>query len=491
MRLLPLFSSVSNSSAARGKPAVRRSVHRARRRLGYESLEGRALLAVTFDSAQDFETAGSATASEIAITSTGETYLSGGLAATTVDLDPGHAYADNRDIVQGPGGYIAKYNVDQSLAWARVITNSSTPPFSPFALAVDAAGAVYASRYFVGTAQLGTLSLSAPPTGNNDDFLIAKIAGDGAPQWIVSDGISQSGILRDIAVDPQGQFLYFVGHRSAPISGTVGTKPHGYIGRLDLTQAAPTHAWRKELQANVNAGSRSWGVTIDAAGNAVTAGWLFGTADFDPHPSKTLTLGLSNGSNSAGYVWKLKPDGSLGFAATFQGNNADAQGRDVAVDAAGNMLVAGVFRGTVDFDPGKAKVTLSNNSTAFNGYLAKLTSTGAYGYAKNLGVGGAYEVELDAAGSIYVGRTNEILKLNASGVLQQTITVSVAATAGNPDVSVSSAFAIDRTHNRLHVFGGFDGALHTNPDDDGNPATPALESSNPNFSDLFWLTFNL
>jgi hypothetical protein len=83
----------------------------------------------------------------------------------------------------------------------------------------------------------------------------------------------------------------------------------------------------------------------------------------------------------------------IGFAVNAQGNLAwakrlggggDDHGNSVAVDGSGNVYTTGYFNGTVDFDPGAGTFTLTavTNSDI---YVSKLSSTGAFIWAKQLG----------------------------------------------------------------------------------------------------------
>ena len=79
--------------------------------------------------------------------------------------------------------------------------------------------------------------------------------------------------------------------------------------------------------------------------------------------------------------------------------------RAVAVDAAGNVAIAGKFRGTVDFDPGPGVFELTSATIADN-YLASYTPAGALRFVVPLGSGGSGLSErglaFDAAGNVFV-----------------------------------------------------------------------------------------
>lgn len=478
----------TDSASNRHVPSRRRGSRRPRP-LRVESLEGRELLAVVFQSAMELDTPGQAEASAVAAGPNGETYLAGtNYHSDPFDLDPANVYSDNRDIVQTQGGFVAKYNADQTLAWVNLVTRSnvdSTP--SAFHLAVDGDGDVYVQAHFYDDVQLGSLSLTADYF--NGDNLIAKISAAGEPQWMVSDGVANAHFVSDIAVTPAGDAVYFGGRGVVP--ETLSQRHYAYVSKLDGDGAA---VWTKTATpartTNNFALNAVNSLTIDSAGNPIAVGRVGGQTDFDPG-SGTLTLGVKNGDAQA-FVWKLTSGGSLGWAGAFTGGQASAN--DVAIDGAGNVLVVGNFTGTVDFNPntGKNAVNKLTSDAAGDSFLARLSSTGVYLSAYNVGiagVGGATsQVALDSAGFIYVGRGAEILKLNASGVLLQTVSLSVAPIAPDPTTSLSFRFAIDAASNRLLLFGQFEGDLYTTPDNDGNPSTPLFSSTD---GDLFWATFEI
>ncbi|MBL7990826.1 MAG: T9SS type A sorting domain-containing protein [Candidatus Kapabacteria bacterium] len=124
------------------------------------------------------------------------------------------------------------------------------------------------------------------------------------------------------------------------------------------------------------------GVETDAAGNVYVTGY-FGSetdanprsADFNPAGGGTLRTQsgfdafLAKYDKNGQYLWSLALGNSAG--------NTEERAWDIAVDAAGNSVIAGAFSGTVNFNPlGAAQRTLSagdNNSALF---IAKYSPTG-------------------------------------------------------------------------------------------------------------------
>jgi VCBS repeat-containing protein len=99
----------------------------------------------------------------------------------------------------------------------------------------------------------------------------------------------------------------------------------------------------------------------------------------------------------------LVPTVRFGFGFGIGATDAD-EGRAVAADSAGNVYIAGSFRGTIDFDPGLAVVNLISASGNDDIFVAKYTSSGALAWARRMG-GGASDIPrsiaVDNAGNVY------------------------------------------------------------------------------------------
>src|SRR5206468_194835 len=79
----------------------------------------------------------------------------------------------------------------------------------------------------------------------------------------------------------------------------------------------------------------------------------------------------------------------------------------LAADAAGNIVMTGAFRGSVDFDPGSGThVMRSGGGRSFiNTYLLRLTSSGSFSFVHKLGgefTDVANAMTLDTSGNIYL-----------------------------------------------------------------------------------------
>ena len=99
------------------------------------------------------------------------------------------------------------------------------------------------------------------------------------------------------------------------------------------------------------------------------------------------------------------PDGSLRrIRLRFSDWHADAFAGSVATDAMGSVYVTGLFRNTVDFDPGPGTFNLTSLGQS-DVFVAKYSSSGALVWARSLGAATAASVNAIATaadGSIYV-----------------------------------------------------------------------------------------
>lgn len=121
-------------------------------------------------------------------------------------------------------------------------------------------------------------------------------------------------------------------------------------------------------------------LAVDNLGNSYSTGAFRNTVDFDPG---TGTTNLTSAGQEDVYVVKIDAFGSLVWAVSIGGTGGDI-GNEIAVDASGNVYVAGEFESTVDFDPGSGTSNLSSPASTAS-FIVKLTSTGTYDWARMIG----------------------------------------------------------------------------------------------------------
>lgn len=177
------------------------------------------------------------------------------------------------------------------------------------------------------------------------------------------------------------------------------------------------------------------------------------------------------------------------WAKSFGGTTYD-DGYAVCTDPSGNVINVGSFNGTVDFDPGPSIFNLTSTPGTDDIYIVKLTSAGAFVWAKRIGGTGnevGSDVTTDASGNIYtIGsftgtvdfdpnattvnvtsagkRDVFILKLNSAG------NYVWAKQIGGINDDWGNALDLDATAN-IYATGTFSGSCDFNPSATTNTAT--------------------
>ena len=182
-----------------------------------------------------------------------------------------------------------------------------------------------------------------------------------------------------------------------------------------MATTAQNFEWAKILGGP--AGGTGKDIVVDATGNVYTVGdygynVFTGPADFDPGPA-TFNFTLPQ-NGSASFFSKLNSNGNFVWARSFPSISGvgGVICRVIAFDQAGNLVVAGLFNGTADFDlgPGIFNLTASepfgpspNNPLDF--FVAKYTPSGNFLWAKSMpgnALNEVYDLTVDAQNNILI-----------------------------------------------------------------------------------------
>jgi photosystem II stability/assembly factor-like uncharacterized protein len=391
--------------------------------------------------------------------------------------------------------FVAAYDAFGRLRWARPMGGPLTARAT--GVAVDAAGNVYVTGDFQGTALIGRKTFTA--LGASDSFvakldskgnflwshqfqeiregypgpwLIGGVSGDvvdGSPPYELPTasgpmGSSFGDTASGIAVDRRGN-VYVTGtfNQKVDFGGQILIGPNGndntvYVTKLDSNGRclwADIHGW---WQGPFSPPS----IAVDTAGN------VYSLANSQP-----MTMAGNTMSDSAPMdapllvsLEKLSTTGNLLWTRPVV-ETATAYGTGVAVDRSGNVLVTGFFVGTgrpVDFDPNATHTGNTDLLTPAHGtsniFVEQFSTKGDFAWVQQIGGDSNFRtstgIAVDKSGHVFVTgffRTPTLFgAITLSGTGPATTFVAQlssggtflsAAAEGGADVTQANAIALD------------------------------------------------
>ncbi len=336
--------------------------------------------------------------------------------------------------------FIAKYASSGALQWVRQAGGTNAGWEYGRGVGVDAAGNVYFTGGFLGTAaHFGSINMGILGSVQGDTYFLAKYDSSGTPLWVKAPSNTTGETYgTGIAVDSGGNSYtvgYFDGYWMS-LDSTYLTNAGDYNIFLAKHNIAGTLQWAKVLSSPD--WSYSTGVALDGNGNVYVTG-TFGTA---------VSIGPTNFTSAGakdGFVAKFNGSGVLQWARQISGPSDDSGLASAAADAAGSVYVAGGFGNAAgDIVSFGSSVTLTNIGGGIPGagvgdaFVAKYNSSGAIQWAQRAGGTNmdAYTgVSTDMQGNIYVaggtggtgipgGFNLVVTKYDTNGLVQWTQTSS-------------------------------------------------------------------
>ena len=238
--------------------------------------------------------------------------------------------------------FVAKYNAVGTHLWSRSF--GDTHDDIGLAIAADGTGNVFVLGRFQGTVDFGGGALTSASAFTSDIF-VAKFSAAGTHLW--SHGFGDAGLDEGFGVAADGAGNVLV---TGSFQGTVDFGGGALIstsGSSDIFvakfSAAGTHLWSHGFgDTNLDLG---FGVVEDGANNGFVTGYFQGAVDFGGG-----ALTSTSGSTDI-FVAKFSAAGTHLWSRRFGGTEEDI-GLAIAADEAGNVLVTGFFEDTVDFGGG-------------------------------------------------------------------------------------------------------------------------------------------
>ena len=267
-----------------------------------------------------------------------------------------------------------------------------------------------------------------------------------------------------------------IGPKADSLSGTT------FVAKLDTNNNI---LWSKVISSNNLLIGNS--VAIDSSGNVFVAGYFYGTVVFNPGDPVSSRTSINQDS----FLVKYNSSGAYQSVKTFDASTGLAVTISTSVDSSGNVFVAGLYNGTVVFNPGDPGSSVTSGSGNDDGFLVKYNSSGVYQSVKifdTSGVNGnanTLTMAIDSSENVYVAGQFSgtvlfnpgdpgssvtsvsgdgfLVKYNSSGVYQSVNTFD----ASNNGYAGINSLAIDSSGN-VYVAGYFNGTVVFNPGDPGS-----------------------
>jgi hypothetical protein len=328
---------------------------------------------------QWFGDAGFDQGTAVAVDASGNVFVTGGFNGT-VNF--------GRDVLTSAGFddiFLAKYASNGAPQWAKRF--GDTDGDVGYAVGLDAAGNVFVTGIINGTVDFGGGPLVVV---TQTDVFLAKFDTGGSHLWSQRFGDFGPDFGNALAIDNLGNVIITGGFQNTV---DFGGGPFVSLGGYDIFvakyNASGTHQWSRRF-GNTNSDD-GVAIAVDAARNVVVTGRFQGSVDFGGgalvSASGSPDIFLAKYNENAVHQWSRR-----------FGNAASELGRSVATDAGGNVIMTGTFQNTVDFGGGGLTATgidivLAKYATA-NG--AHVWSKRLGGTSSDTGTG----VAVDAAGNV-------------------------------------------------------------------------------------------
>lgn len=276
-------------------------------------------------------------------------------------------------------------------------------------ICVDTFGNTYTVGAFYSTIDadpgVGVYNLTSDSAATFDIF-VTKIDSSGNFIWAKRMGGKLNDFGYSITVASSGN-IYLTGSYRTTADFDPGSAVYNITaaGGTDMfvlkLNSSGDFIWVKSIGGVGSKGTVGYSIAVDSIENVYTTGYYAATVDFDPGVgvvSVTSPLGTDDI-----FISKLDSLGNFVFVKTMTAMGAF--GKSIEIDAAGNIISAGYFNGTPDFNPGPGVYNLTAHFGGFDSYILKLDANGNFIWAKSMGGASSYAnaecISVDAFGNVF------------------------------------------------------------------------------------------
>ncbi|QDG49620.1 VWA domain-containing protein [Persicimonas caeni] len=290
---------------------------------------------------------------------------------------------DGVQVTTGSNGaaVLAVFDAGGNYVSHHTITYSSGDPVTVVELEIDASGNVFLAGNFEGSINLGGSTLTSSALGGMSDIFVASFDSAFNHRWSKSFGGQYMDAVWTLATTPQGGVV-FAGMTDSAVDFGGGTLAQGGAVLVQL-DASGNHTWSKSFGHSLQMPANDTAIAVDPLGRVFFAGQILDTVDFggglvgSSGDQALVLVGYdSAGAHRLSEVIGRKVNGQIMAVAT-------------AVDAWGNVFVAGDFTRTVEF--GGQSVT-SQATYDTNIFAAVFDESGALEWSDFYGTNDANQV---------------------------------------------------------------------------------------------------
>ncbi len=312
----------------------------------------------------------------IAVNTAGELYIAG-IFADTIDFDPGPGTALVENLQGRNAFYAAKYSSNGDYLWANGFMGINFFTTQLNSMAIDSSGNIFIAGQFTTTFDFdpgpGTATYTA---ASGRSMFLAKYDKDGAYLWAnVFSGTGLSNTLSSLGVDTAGDVII-----GGTFSGSMDFDP----GPDTASFATAGTSFELFVMKYDKNGQYLWGNKgTGGTGNSIKLvrtdieNSIYIIGDY----STRLDFGTVQfvGSSDV-YMLRMSASGTPLSGKAVDVNSTTA----TAVDAFGNIYLAGSFYAATDFDPGPGTASPALVGS-FNSYLASYDKNGNYLFVGAIG----------------------------------------------------------------------------------------------------------
>ncbi len=301
----------------------------------------------------------------------------------------------------------------------------------------DSNGNVVVSGTYTGTVDFDPLGVHHNLNNGSNTGFVAQYTSAGKLIWVNTINGNYINNGSAVAVGPTNDIYVTAAFSSAVVfNGTTTLNPQGQDTFIAKYSSTGVFQFAKDLGGN-GASSFPYQIRSDAADNVYVTGYFTGTVNFNP----ALTPAQNVAFHGQRDFYAVKLSGTGVYQWAFGGGSATCDqslGIEMDVNTSNDLVLAGSFCGTVDFDPSTCKADNVIAQSSSDTYLATYTQ----GTTANVQIT-AFSIPQEIAPAVIDQQKDTIFVKVAPGTdltaLTPTITVSNGGTV-TPASGVSQNF---------------------------------------------------